>query len=127
MITLLEAAEAVGVSKSTMRRAVKEGKVSATRNEAGAFLIDPAELFRVFKPTPFERVIEKPMEPHEAPFAVQVAQLEAQVQGLKDLLEEVRQSRDEWKDQVTRLVHALPKPEDISSQKSPSLWKRLVG
>src|SRR5712691_8419967 len=39
-----------GMDKSTISRAIKSGKLSATRQENGGYAIDPAELFRVFAP-----------------------------------------------------------------------------
>jgi hypothetical protein len=49
--TLGEAARAVGRSKTTLGRAIKSGRISATRGEDGSYLIDPAELHRVFRVT----------------------------------------------------------------------------
>lgn len=48
--TLGEATKATGISKTTLQRAVKSGKVSATKNALGVWEIDPAELHRVFPP-----------------------------------------------------------------------------
>jgi len=49
--TLGEAARAVGRSKTTLGRAIKSGRISASRAEDGSYLIDPAELHRVFSVT----------------------------------------------------------------------------
>jgi excisionase family DNA binding protein len=47
--TLGQAAKATGLSKSTIQRAIKAGKISATRDEASeAWQIDPADLHRVY-------------------------------------------------------------------------------
>jgi predicted site-specific integrase-resolvase len=48
--TLGEAAKATGNSKTTIHRAIKSGRVSATRKDDGSYEIDPAELHRVFPP-----------------------------------------------------------------------------
>lgn len=48
--TLGTAAKATGVSKSTIYRAVKSGKLSASRNADDEYEIDPAELHRVYEP-----------------------------------------------------------------------------
>jgi excisionase family DNA binding protein len=48
--TLAEAARACGVDKSTIRRAVRSGRISGTRNDAGVWHLEPAELHRVFPP-----------------------------------------------------------------------------
>jgi excisionase family DNA binding protein len=46
--TVAEAAKAIGKSKPTILRAIRRGQISATRDAAGAFRIDAAELHRVF-------------------------------------------------------------------------------
>ena len=49
-LSLGQAAKETGMDKSTLSRAIKSGKLSATRKENGGYAIDPAELFRVFAP-----------------------------------------------------------------------------
>ncbi|WP_273183967.1 hypothetical protein [Hyphomonas adhaerens] len=46
--SLSEAADEIGRSKMTIQRAIKKGRLSADRDEQGAYKIDPAELHRVF-------------------------------------------------------------------------------
>lgn len=48
MLSLREAAQLCGRGKSTIQTAIKEGRLSAGRNEKGGYQIDPAELHRVF-------------------------------------------------------------------------------
>src|SRR5262249_42930224 len=48
--TLGTAAQACGLNKSTVLRAIKAGKISATRDEHGQWQIDPAEMHRVYPP-----------------------------------------------------------------------------
>lgn len=45
-----EAAKAVGKNIATITRAIKSGKISASKDESGAWRIDPSELHRVFPP-----------------------------------------------------------------------------
>jgi hypothetical protein len=49
-LSLGQAAKETGMDKSTISRAIKSGKLSATRQENRGYAIDPAELFRVFAP-----------------------------------------------------------------------------
>lgn len=42
------AARETGLSKSTISRAIKSGRVSAAKQHDGSYLIEPAELFRVY-------------------------------------------------------------------------------
>lgn len=46
--SLSEAAKATGKNKTTIQRAIKNGKISASKGDRGAYEIDPAELHRVF-------------------------------------------------------------------------------
>jgi len=48
MLSLREAAQLCNRGKSTIQTAIKEGKLSAGRNEKGGYQIDPSELHRVF-------------------------------------------------------------------------------
>ena len=48
--TLGQAAKATGIPKPRLSRAINKGQISATRTESGGYLIDAAELHRVFPP-----------------------------------------------------------------------------
>ena len=48
-LSLGEAAEKARTSKVGIWRAIREGRLSAQRTDGGGFVIDPAELFRVFE------------------------------------------------------------------------------
>src|SRR5919206_569080 len=95
MYSLSAAAKATGKSKATIHRAIKTGKVSATRHEDGSYTIDPAELHRVFELEPGEpgaangavRQSATPTaEPGEPPnLAVLNAALTAEIARLKTL------------------------------------------
>jgi len=45
-----DAAKATGKNIATITRAIKAGKISASKDEAGAWRIEPSELHRVFPP-----------------------------------------------------------------------------
>ena len=47
--TLGEAAKACGKSKATLSKAIKQGKISAIKNDNGSFSIEAAELHRVYE------------------------------------------------------------------------------
>jgi len=108
-LTLGAAARLTGTSKSTLTRAIRSGRLSATRDDAGSYRIDVAELTRVYP-------VAQPGEPvavahHATPMPdPQVAVLEAELRGMRELLAEVRESRDGLARQVERLTAALPSP-----------------
>src|SRR5580704_11329480 len=127
MYTLGTAATAAGLTKSTTHRAIKAGRISATKNDTGDWSIDPAELHRVFPPVTVEPV---PLERDATPqLEAMVAKLEVEITALKGIsdllrcqLDDVRTDRDAWREQAARL--ALPAPE--VETKRP-WWKRLAG
>ena len=53
--SLSDAAKATGKNKTTIQRAIKNGKISADKGSSGAYEIDPAELHRVFPPATAQR------------------------------------------------------------------------
>tara|TARA_R110001583_G_scaffold143195_1_gene295280 strand:- start:322 stop:753 length:432 start_codon:yes stop_codon:yes gene_type:complete len=53
--SLSEAARATGKNKTTIQRAIKNGKISATKGNNGSYEIEPSELHRVFPPIAAQR------------------------------------------------------------------------
>jgi excisionase family DNA binding protein len=140
-VTLGNAAKTLGISKPTLSKAISKGQLSAERREDGSFAIDTSELNRWwegvrhrFQPQPvseFQRATlsENSGNLSDSPVttgntssdvAARLAALEEQVKGLKDLLEEVKSSRDDWKGQAERLVHALPAPKTPATAPAPA-------
>jgi hypothetical protein len=108
VFSLREAAEQVGVAKSSIWRAIKSGRLSAGRTENGGFEIEASELFRVFNPRPAERAKGQP-EGQETTAAT--AAFEAQIAGLKEVadllrnqLDDTRRDRDHWRSQCERMT-----------------------
>jgi len=116
MLSLSEAAIAAGIAKSTIWRAVKAGRLSASRTVTGTYQVDPAELFRVFPAMPKNVEMRQPAPVIET--AV-IPALEAQLSALKEVssllreqLEDARKDRDAWRIQAESnqrlLVDARP-------------------
>ena len=115
MLSLSEAAIAAGIAKSTIWRAVKAGRISASRTVTGTYRVDPAELFRVFPAMPKNVEMKQPALAVETSI---VPALEAQISALKEAssllkeqLEDTRKDRDAWRTQAEssqRLVDARP-------------------
>ena len=109
-MTLAEAAAACGIDKSTVRRAVRSGRISGTRDEGGVWRIEPVELHRVFPPAVARTEGDTAAAPlHALPDAAAAA-TDALVAELRAVIADLRQDRDHWREQAQRL--ALPKPPD---------------
>ena len=98
-ITLAQAAEQCGVNRLTLLRAVRRVCISGTRDDAGNWTIDPAEAFRAFPP-------RQPPQQAKADAAT-----DALVAQLHRVIDDLRQDRDQWREQAQRL--ALPKPMQV--------------
>ena len=137
--TLGTAAKATGLSKSTILRAIKSNKVSATKNEAsGDWNIDPAELHRVYPPVA-ERVAEKVAAGNGAGTAIIIeelrqgwnrerALLERTIDDLRNRLDATEEERRTTLRQLTALLAdqraaADPAPKTTPEpQQAPARW-----
>jgi hypothetical protein len=131
-VSLGTAAKLARTSKTSINRAIKSGKLSATRRDDGSYEIDPSELARVYDVTPETgtatgTVVQSVTPPVPDDVTLRLAAAEAELKALRELLEEVRRGReaaetqaDAWREQASRLVLSGP-------VEKPSLWRRLVG
>ena len=116
--TLGEAAIACGKSKSTLSKAIKSGKISAFKNDHGAFEIEPSELFRLYPPTPppiEQSTIETVgVEQKETPKNTNnIEMLEAKLQMANERIDELKLDKEkleidkeQWRQQATNLLAA---------------------
>ena len=125
-LTLGQVVRLTGVAKTTLSRAIKSGRLSASRRDDGAYLVDPAELERVYAMRADASGATDSVAHHAAPAcdpetAARIAELEAEVRGLQALLAEVKSSRDAAlaeiragrdtaQEQLRQVLAALPPP-----------------
>ena len=126
--TLGQAAKAADVSKTTIQRAIKSGRLSASRQDDGSYIIDPAELHRVFP-----RAGNADSEMASSVTSNATGELRVEVEMLRERLAEkdarladkdatiadLREDRDRWREQATRLLPA-PQPSERRGW-----WRRL--
>lgn len=134
IFSLRTAAQHTGTSKSTILRAIKSGRLSATRLEDGSYEIDPAELERVYPTQQAQRSDTRIMD-HHAPgdpakrnTDATAALLEVELAGLREILrradaqaDELRQDRDKWRNQAESTQRLL------ADQRPRSWWRKLAG
>lgn len=119
-LTLNKAAKTAGVAKSTLLDAIKNNRMSAPKNDKGHYAIDPAELFRVF-PRPSENQSEEP-KPTPQETTQETKGLEREVELLREMLDETRADRDQWRTQAQKVTALI---ED-QTEKRKGFWARLV-
>lgn len=106
--TLGEAAKATGRSKATIHRAIQSHKISAVKDDAtGSWLIEPAELHRVFPPVSSEPLQNGAMRQNEmAPETGETAELKRRLEELRAERERERADKDEVIDDLRRRLDA---------------------
>jgi excisionase family DNA binding protein len=107
-LTLAEAAQATGLNRSTILRAIKSGRISGARDESGAWAVEPVELHRVF-----------PAASAKPELVRQDAQTDALVMDLRAQLADMRAQRDAWQSIAERLALSAPKPPESPPEPAP--------
>ena len=128
-LSLNEASKLSGRAKSTLSKALKNGKLSYVSKDekTGAYKIDPAELLRVFPETPNSSNSDR-KETHGKPHENSALETELKalrqekITSLENQIEELKTERDEWRKQAQQL--ALQPPADNNPK---GFFKRLFG
>ena len=139
-ITLTEATEMTGKSKSTLTRAIISGKLTATRSEDGkTYQVDESELARVYPLVSVNHGSpdDSPSvnQPESVPAAAQIELVQDQIDEIKRIhrrevermeaqIDDLRQDRDDWKTQASNQTLLL-KHEQERHQEVPR--KKLFG
>jgi len=108
-LSLTQAAKETGRSKSTIHRAIKSGKLSATRHEDGSYSIDPAELFRAYPKEPPEPVA---VTQEGTPSGTGGTDMGTKADVLRVKVEMLTQQLEREQETVTDLRRRLDKAED---------------
>ena len=118
-ITLREASEKVGVTRQTLMKAIKTGRVSAEKSDNGEWRIEPVELFRVWPPV---NGVQQPLQPELTGGDTPSLQVENRL--LREQVAELREERNAWREQAPRLAltdqRAAPQPAP-----QRGFWSRL--
>jgi hypothetical protein len=130
MLTLTKAAEEVGRTRSTLFKAIKSGRLSATKDAQGHFLIDPVELYRVYV---VANVSQENQSKHgdiekntrEIEFLRRENELlRQQAERDREQLTREREQADNWRNQATMLL--THQPEQVTPTRS-LLFEKLFG
>ena len=132
MLTLAEAAKETGLTKPAIFKAIKSGKISASKDERGQWMIDPAELFRVYDPASKKETVE-PQTAHLS-LLLKLQELESKLevtdQRLLDKdreIEDLRTQRDHWRTQAEHITRLLTDGREHEKQKKSGVWAWLRG
>jgi hypothetical protein len=99
-LTLGQAAKEANVSKSTLSRAIKEGRLSAERKQDGGYQIEPVELFRVYPPKAVNPAEAVALDDEQSIKTTGFNELRVEIEGLRERLRDKDQHIDTLKGQV---------------------------
>jgi len=131
VLTLAEAAKETGLTRSAIFKAIKNGKLSAKKDEQGHFQIDPAELFRVYKPVNKEPSTSGQQETTTE--TVETSEFRARLDMMSQLLRQVEGERDDLRRRLDeeaaerRKLTALLTHQPPAETPRPGFWRRLFG
>lgn len=108
-LSLSQAAKITGKSKSTINRAIKTGKISATRYDDGSYSIDTAELTRAFSVEPQGGAKRRDTEPGEPRLLERIGALESMLAHEREISDDLKEDWGRWRQQVTALLAPPPK------------------
>ena len=124
--SLKQAAEAVGRGKPAILRAIQKGIISAQKNSKNEWLIDPAELHRVYPPVASNGALNVQTERYATLEATEVLQrenalLREQIELLKDERQDLRRLDDEAAERrkLTALLTHQPEPKPEAAPTRP--------
>ena len=125
--TLKQAADASGKDKSTIQRAIKSGRISATINDLGNYEIDPSELHRVFEPVASkhgESIAKQQLatDLQQAEIDSLKAQLALQTNFISTLERLLDESNTERRNLMQLLTYEKEKP---CKSDGKELWKKV--
>ena len=105
-LTAREAGERVGKTRQAIIKAIRKGTISAEKDAAGEWRIEPVELFRVYPPAP------PPAPPVDDNRPTPEADgdtggLQREITLLRERIDDLVEDRDRWRTQAEQALRLL--------------------
>lgn len=126
--SLTQAAQAAGRTRQAIQSAIKKGHISATKNQFGEWVIDPAELHRVYPPNkPKGTSLSQDLSLADTEKDAQIRELRGRLEVMERLCQQLEGERDRERenhdDTKRQLMALLPAPK--TSVQEPEASKRV--
>ena len=139
MLTLSEAAKETGLTKPAIFKSIQKGRLSASKDEKGQWLIDPAELFRVYPPAAKKETVEtqtgslelllklKEMEAKLEVTEKRLLDKESEIENFRVQVDDLRNERERWRIQAEQITRLLTDQREKGQAQKTGLWAWLSG
>ncbi|MCF7702461.1 hypothetical protein GLR48_25145 [Loktanella sp. M215] len=127
-VSVREAVKHYQISRPTLMKHLKEGKLSARKDGQGSWEIDQSELARVYKPRLSETHVDQSSltTPNSDTNAVEISVLQVKLNAAMETIERLEADKADWKQQAQSLARLAP-PDGAGETPRRSLWKRIRG
>ena len=123
-LTLSKAAKETGKSKSTLLKAIRTGRLSASRDDINNWQIDPAELFRVYEANGKSERETTSCELEGNGVEIQRI-LERERLLLIEQIDDLKADRNYWRNQATMLLEHNPEPIEKAQKSNNALFNKI--
>jgi hypothetical protein len=139
-----QAADAVGITKQGIIKAIKEGKISAEKRQNGQWDIQPVELFRVYQP--IKKVDSEPTNRNNTELThkvdtsspLKILELELKLESAYKEIEMLKTDKEDYKNRLDSeseerrkltmiLSDMREKPLQKPTEASKGFWASLLG
>jgi hypothetical protein len=127
-VSVREAVKHYHISRPTLMKHLKEGKLSASKDGQGAWEIDQSELTRVYKSRVSETHVDQLnlTTPNNSESSIEISVLQVKLNAAMDTIERLEADKADWKQQAQSLARLAP-PDGAGEKPRRSLWSRIRG
>ena len=127
-VSVREAVKHYQVSRPTLMKNLKEGKLSANKDGQGTWKIDQSELTRVYKPRKTSDHVDQSNFPalDNSINSNGNSLLQVKLDAALETIERLEADKADWKQQAQSLARLMP-PEGAGEGPRRSLWSRIKG
>lgn len=127
-VSVREAVKHYQVSRPTLMKHLKEGKLSANKDGQGTWEIDQSELTRVYKPRKTNDHVDQLNFPtlNNPTNSNENSLLQVKLDAAMETIERLEADKADWKQQAQSLARLMP-PEGAGEGPRRSLWSRIKG
>ena len=125
LLTAAQCAENVGVSKRTIQNKIKQGKLSAIRDDNGFYLVDSSELMRVYPSANNQEKHQECSRENIYEVRSKIVTLETENQGLKKQIEILTKQLDKSENREEKLLKIASETQKLLENSSKKRRKFL--